>query len=162
MFPTMRSCCKKKMIPIIVKHLCTVGENIDHYFPSINTDKYDWTRNPFIDFHHNEELQLHEEEELASISSDRSLKIKHSEVPIDTFWISIKEEYPALSDKALRVLLQFSTSYLCELGFSTLHNIKFKKRERQRCIEEEMRVCLSHVRPGIEEIAKQHQAHVSH
>ena len=76
-------------------------------------------------------------EELATISSDRSLKIKHSAVDIDTFWISIQKEFPALAEKALLVLLQFSTSYLCELGFSTLNNIKNMKRGRLRSTEEE-------------------------
>ncbi|XP_068207531.1 protein FAM200A-like [Palaemon carinicauda] len=106
--------------------------------------------------------QLCEEEELATISSDRDLKIKHSTVPIDSFWISVQEEYITLSKKVLSLLLQFSTSYLCELGFSTLNNIKTKKRERLRSTEEEMRVCLSHIRPNIEEVAKKHQAQVSH
>jgi len=59
-------------------------------------------------------------------------------------------------------LMQFSTSYLCELGFSTLHNIKSKKPERLCCIEEEMRVFLSEIRPNIETVAKKHQSHVSH
>ncbi|XP_068201795.1 protein FAM200A-like [Palaemon carinicauda] len=139
-----------------------LDENIDHYFPSLSTEKYDWIRNPFMNIPSNIGLQLCEEKELATISSDRDLKIKHSTVPIDSFWISVQEEYPTLSKKALSLLLQFSTSYLCELGFSTLNNINTKKRERLRSTEEEMRVCLSHIRPNIEEVAKKHQAQVSH
>jgi len=50
---------------------------------------------------------LCEEEELACISSDRGLTIKHVEVPIDTFWIVVKEEYPSLAKKALTNLMQF-------------------------------------------------------
>ncbi|XP_068247922.1 protein FAM200A-like [Palaemon carinicauda] len=150
------------MIPIVVSHLTALDENIDHHFPSLSTEKYDWIRNPFMNIPSNIGLQLCEEEELATISSDRDLKTKHSTVPIDSFWISVQEEYPTLSKKALSLLLQFSTSYLCELGFSTLNNIKTKKRERLRSTEEEMRVCLSHIRPNIEEVAKKHQAQVSH
>ncbi|XP_068201803.1 zinc finger BED domain-containing protein 5-like [Palaemon carinicauda] len=146
----------------IVNYIKTLDENIDHYFPSLSTEKYDWIRNPFMNIPSNIGLQLCEEEELATISSDRDLKIKHSTVPIDSFWISVQKEYPTLSKKALSLLLQFSTSYLCELGFSTLNNIKTKKRERLRSTEEEMRVCLSHIRPNIEEVAKKHQAQVSH
>ena len=89
-------------------------------------------------------------------------KIKHVEVPIDTFWIAVKEEYPSLAKKPLTILMQFATSYLCELGFSTLHKIKSKKRERLCCSEEEMRVCLSEKRTNSETVAKKHQAHVSH
>ena len=55
------------------------------------------------------------------------------EVPTDTFWIAVKEEYPSLVKKALTILMQFSTSYLCELAFSTLRNIKSKQRERLCC-----------------------------
>ncbi len=58
--------------------------------------------------------------------------------------------------------MQFSTSYLFELGFSTLNNMKTQKRESLRYIEEEMRICLSQIRPNIENFAKKHQSHVSH
>ena len=37
MFPTMRTNCTKQMIPIVIVHLTALEENIDHYFPSLNT-----------------------------------------------------------------------------------------------------------------------------
>ncbi|KAL7646078.1 UNVERIFIED_CONTAM: hypothetical protein RMT77_002979 [Armadillidium vulgare] len=156
MFPSMRTTCTQEMILVVVSHLTALDESIDRYFPSLITEEYDWIRNPFINVSSNIGLQLCEEE-LATISSDRGLKIKYLTVPIETFWISIQNEYPTLAKKALSVLLQFSTSYVCELGFSTLNNIKHKKRERLRSTEEDMRVCLSHIRPNIEEIVKKHQ-----
>ena len=58
--------------------------------------------------------------------------------------------------------MQFSTSYLCDLGFLTLHNIKSKKRERLCCIEEKMRVCRSEISPELEMVAIKHPAQVSH
>lgn len=67
-----------------------------------------------------------------------------------------------IAEKVLSVLLQFSTSYLCDLGFSTLNNIKSKKWEWLLSTEEEMKVCLSHIQPNTEEIVKKHQAQVSH
>ena len=85
MFPTMRTNCTKEMIPIVVENLTVLEENIDHYFPLLNTEKYDWVRNPFVDVPSNIGLKSCEEEELATISSDRSLKIRHSSVDIDTF-----------------------------------------------------------------------------
>jgi len=142
--------------------LTTLEEKFNFYFSSLKSDEYDWVRNPFIESSSNAGLLLCEEEELACISSDRGLTIKHVELPIDTFWIAVKDEYASLAKKALTILMQFSTSYLCELGFSTLHNIKSKKRERLCCIEEEMRVFLSEIRPNIKTVAKKHQAHVSH
>lgn len=121
------------MIPIVVQHLQTLEEKINFYFPSLDIEKYDWVRNPFIKFSSNIGLTLCEEEKLASLSSDRGLKIKHTELPIDTFWISIRNEYPSVSKIALSILIQFSTSYLCEYGFSALNNIKSKKRETSLC-----------------------------
>ena len=162
MFPLVRESCTKKMSPIVFQHLTTFKEKFNFCFPLLKTDEYDWVQNPFIMSLSNTGLLLCEEEELACISSNRGLKIKHVEVPIDTFWIAVKEEYPSLPKKALTILMQFSTSYLCELAFSILHNIKSKKPERLCCIEEEMRVCLSKIRPNIETVAKKYQAHVSH
>ncbi len=48
------------------------------------------------------------------------------------FWISIQVEYPELSMKAVDVLLQFSTLWLCELRFSALVNVKTKNNRGLR------------------------------
>ena len=64
--------------------------------------------------------------------------------------------------KELKILLQFSTSYLCELGFSTITNMKTKKRERLTNLDEELRVAISNIRPNISDICKNQQAQVSH
>ena len=37
---------------------------------------------------------------------------------LHTFWIKVKAEYPEIATKALKSLLPFPTSYLCEAGFS--------------------------------------------
>ncbi len=115
-------------------------------------------RNPFTE----NLLSLQEEEELSELQCDRTLKMKFNEVSLDKFWISAKQEYPAISVKALDVLLQFSTSYLCEQAFSCLTVIKSKSRNRLLSVEEELRVCLSKVRPRISQMCKEKQAQVSH
>ena len=163
MFPLVREDHSDDLIPLIVDHLATLEGNLDHYFPSINIEQYDWVRNPFIDISNEDVgLSLTEEEELAAISTDRSLKLKYKEMTVNQFWIAVRGEYPAIAKKAMIILLQFPTSYLCEQGFSILNNIKCKSRSSMKCIDEELRVCLSHVRPNIHKIAKSHQAHVSH
>ena len=53
----------------------------------------------------------------------------------------------SISEKARTTLLQFFTSYLCALRFSTLATTKCKKKGNLQCIDEEMRVCLSSIRP---------------
>jgi len=96
------------------------------------------------------------------LSTDRTLKIKFNEIILEEFWISVQAKYSAFSTKALKILLQFSISCLCKLGFSTLTNIKTKKRKRLTNIDEEMRVALSHIRSDIINICKSRQAQVSH
>ena len=93
MFPLVRESCIKKMSPIVFKHLTHLEEKFNFYFPSLKTDEHEWVRNPFIESSTNTGLTLCEEEEVACTSSDRGLKIKHAEVPIDTFWIAVKKDY---------------------------------------------------------------------
>ena len=75
------------------------------------------------------QFTLKEEEELVSVASDRMLKLKHAELNLDAFWILVENEYPAIAEKALRLLLQFLTSYMCQFGFSVITTIKHKKQE---------------------------------
>lgn len=77
--------------------------------------------------------------------------------------MDLYSEFKNISEKAIKILLQFSTSYLCEHGFSTLTNIETNKRERLTNIEEEIRVAIPHIiRPNIENICNIHQAQISH
>ena len=70
------------------------------------------------------------QEELTDLKADRTLKLK-LEIPLGIFRFSVRSEYPAISEIAVHMLLQFSTTYLCELGFSTFTEIKTSKRESQ-------------------------------
>ena len=76
------------------------------------------------------------------------LKLRHAELNLDAFWTLVENEYPAITiaEKALRLLLQFSTSYMCEFGFSAMTTIKHKKRERLSHVEDELRVSLLNIR----------------
>ena len=91
-------------------------------------------------------FRLQEEEELTELQADRSLKLKFNEVSLGMFWFSMKAEFPFVVVKVLSILLQFSTSYLCEQAFAYLTNMKSKSRNRRLSVEEELRVCLSEIR----------------
>jgi hypothetical protein len=60
---------------------------------------------------------MQEEQQLAELQCYHTLKMKFNDVPLDAFWISIRKEYRVISAKAVKILLQFSTSYLCEQAF---------------------------------------------
>ncbi|CAI9721398.1 Hypothetical predicted protein [Octopus vulgaris] len=125
-------------------------------------DMYDWIRNPFVEFEPFEEQFTLTEEELANFLNDRTLKLKHSELNLNAFWLLVEKEYPAISQKALRLLVHFSTSYLCEFGFSALTTIKHKKRAQLLSVEDELHVYLSKTRPNLKELCKKHQAQEFH
>ena len=71
-------------------------------------------------------------------------------------------KYPLLTREALKLLLPFGSSYFCEQGFSTLTEIKSKKRERLQIVDEEMRVGLSTTEPRLSLICSRKEVHVSH
>ena len=69
---------------------------------------------------------------------------------LDMFWLAIGKEYPEIAASAVAVLLPFSTTYLCELSFSSLTFIKkntHTHRERLSSVDQGLRVSLSKV-PG--------------
>ena len=101
LFSSVWKTCIIEMIPIISELSTCLENKIEEYFPSMSIEEFDWIRNPFLDLSiiNLSNFELCEEEELASLSSDRGLKLKYTQLPLDTFWISVMEEYPTLSKK---------------------------------------------------------------
>ena len=65
-------------------------------------------------------------ENLIEITSDTQLKAKFEEVPLDVFWRNLNDEYPEISKWAVRVILLFATTYLCESGIPRYTGTKTK------------------------------------
>ena len=124
MFRSTPSNCPK-IAQLILNHLDTLLINLGKYFPTVSVDQYDWIRSLFVEFEPSEEQFTLTEEKLASVSSDRTLQLKHSKLSLDAFWLLVDKKYPAIAQKALRLLVQFSTSYFCAFGFSALTTIKY-------------------------------------
>jgi hypothetical protein len=108
-----------------------------------------------------ENLTLREEEELCELQSDRTLKMRFTDLTLDTFWISVKEEYPAVHRKEMNILLLFSICYMCEPDFSFLTFMNSKDTNHLISVEDEICMCLTQVRPRIEGLCNKKQAHVS-
>jgi hypothetical protein len=66
-----------------------------------------------------------------------------------------------ISANAVNILLQFSPSYLCEQAFSCLTNIKSKGRNHLHSVEEQMRVCLTKIRPRIQNLWKKEKLNIT-
>jgi len=72
-----------------------------------------------------------------------------------------KNGYPILSAKAMRVLIPFATSYLCEAGFSAVVVIKTKYRSKIN-VETKIGVAVSSFIPRFEQLCSEQQAHLSY
>ena len=92
-------------------------------------------------------VDLLAQEQLLELSMDRSLQLKHNEMDLGNFWISVRHEYPQLFQQAIHILLPFVTTYLCESAFSSLTSIKNKQRYELKSVEHELRVCSSDIHP---------------
>uniref|UniRef100_A0A8C4XCW1 Uncharacterized protein n=1 Tax=Erpetoichthys calabaricus TaxID=27687 RepID=A0A8C4XCW1_ERPCA len=161
-FPTYNECASNKEItPEILYTLTHLQSALQHYFPTVGSNEYGWVSYPFGN---NEATNLttEEEEQLIDLKNDAVLKSSFAEKSLDVFWISINKLYPAISLKAIKIILPFASSWFCEFGFSALTEIKSKKRERLLTIDAEMRVCLSTLEPRLDCICSQKQAHPSH
>ncbi len=107
------------------------------------------------------ELSIDMQEQLIELKSDSRLKELFSSCPISSFWAALMQEYPELCDVALKILLPFASTYLCEAGFSKMTALKTKYRNCAQ-IEDDLRLCLSNIEPRIEDLCTAKQAQVSH
>jgi len=69
---------------------------------------------------------------------------------------SIKDEYFEVSNKALRILIPFATSYLCEAGFSAVAVLKSKYRSKLN-VEKEMCVAVTTLIPNFEKFINENK-----
>ena len=131
---------------VMCSHLDALILHFEKYF-SDDMQKHNWIRNPFVN---NANLPQGstslEAEQFIDLTSDLTLKSLYNPNSLISFWVKARSEFPLVSRKALRVLVPFATSYLCEVGFSAVAVIKSKYRNKTD-IEREMRVAISNIAP---------------
>jgi len=151
----------------VTAHLAGMLDKFNSYFPELSEEEaasYLWIKNPFTE---NIETKLPDTypskllEELIDISSDTTWRARFSEVSLETFWCECGPEYHASHEAAVKVLIPFSTTYLCEAGFSAMTALKTKYRARLS-LEDDMRVALSQISPRIDRIISRQQQQASH
>ena len=91
-------------------------------------------------------MSMQEEDQLLEIANDGGLKSMFETTTLPVFWIKVTAEYPEIATTALKTLLPFPTSYLCEAGFSAVTATKTKYRSRLD-VSNTLRVSLSPIIP---------------
>lgn len=145
------------VIPYIKQHISSLMGFFKKYFPE-NSFQYDWVRDPF---NAPAPTGFSSAEEFIDMSSDSILRLWFTSQALSEFWLSVEKQYPLLGQKAIRILLPFATSYLCETGFSAVAALKTKYRS-QLNIEQELRVAVSCFKPRFEKLCTAKHAHCSH
>ena len=147
----------------IAEHMKSLRQKFAEYFPAIAQGNT-WMRDPFVIKASDvleENLSALEQELLIELSCDDTLKSTFRGQTLLNFWMQRRSEYPALSDKAVRFLILFATTYLCEKGFSSLASIKTKYRSRLDA-EPSLRLKLITIDPDIVALCSQSHAYPSH
>ncbi|KAK4884571.1 hypothetical protein RN001_000842 [Aquatica leii] len=141
-------------------HLLGLESSLKEYFPPISSTKT-WIRNPFtVNIETETELPDGDVESLIEMSCDTSLKDKFLRQPLVEFWLSCRQEYPTISEKAIKFLMPFVTTYKCETGFSTLLFLKNKYRTRLE-VEPDLRIKLTSFPANLKILVDRKQIHTS-
>jgi len=148
---------------VIKTHLSKLKNKILKYFPPSHDIRLNnmWILNPFLPCEKHE-LSLLNESQLLELSSDKLLDQSFNTKNLNKFWISLNNEYPNPYKEALKKLVPFATTYLCESGFSTLTTIKTKSRNKLD-VESTMRISLTNsIEAQIDSLVKEYQDQGSH
>jgi hypothetical protein len=100
-------------IPLIVEHLSTLHKKFGEYFQTYG-EEWNWIRDPVSVSATEASLSLNALEELVTLRVDIALKTKFAEIPLYTFWLSLKSQYPVLSATSVKILTPISTTYLVD------------------------------------------------
>ncbi|XP_072380368.1 protein FAM200C-like [Diabrotica undecimpunctata] len=113
----------------IVRHLIKLRKRFSDYFPDLDTLTLSCIADPFTC-----EIAMIPEEPsgLAETILELRSNIQFESKPnLLSFWMSkAAKAFKIVHEDAIKKLLPFGTTYLCEQGFSTLMNIKTKNRNR--------------------------------
>ena len=128
----------------IILHLNVLRDEFTRYFPEIKKSDFNLVRNPFVEAVQDcipDELDAVQEEFL-NLINDSNAKVLFSTRTLPKFWCSMLRTYPLVAQIAIKAILPFPSTYLCETGFSSLVAIKTKNRNRLD-VEPDLRCCLS-------------------
>jgi len=167
-FPTLEQELSKNNIALsssmksqICEHLDVLENSFGNYFDFTFSKSEIWLRNPFfVDLNTIDDSDLGKDE-LIDLRSKEMARHDFQTKNLIEFWCSLTMAYPRAVSTAMKFLIPFATTYLCESGFSTMVTIKTKSRNRLD-IKDDMRVALSNTVPDFKAILQSKQQQMSH
>ena len=136
----------------ISQHLEGLKESFDGYFSPGDLDESDtWIVNPFAYKLEKMENSDEDKEHLIEMQACQATKLLYESSSLEVFWCSVQTGYPTLAKRALKILVPFATTWLCESGFSSLLYIKNKYRNAMNP-ENDLRISMTHKEPRFEQI----------
>ena len=145
----------------ISEHIESLIDQFDLYFPELDSASFSVIRDPFtaaVDMMTDDDAA---QEELVLLQEDTGAKAMFRTTTLSTFWCNLLPSIPRLSEKAIKLLMPYPPSYLCEQSFSTMVVLKTKYRNRLD-IENDMIVSLGCTEPRISKLVTEKQSQPSH
>ena len=143
----------------VAQHLEKLECEFISYFSELSRDDLSLARNPFRLSSKKVEDGL--QDQFIDMKNDSSSQDVFEAFPVTDFWLRMASSYPEISKNALKKLLPFSSTWLCESAFSTHLNVKTKQRNRLE-VEQDIRCALSSTEPRIKNLVAKVQSHLSH
>ena len=143
----------------IVQHLTELMSEFDRRIPVEHIRTQSWMRNNFnISGEDLPENVPGLTEQIIEVQIEKLLRDLFKEVSFSEFWIQVKKEKSIVGVEAVKVLVPFLTTYLCERGFSALTHMKIKSRNKLNP-EHDMRCSLTTLTPQFEIQVNEEQHH---
>ena len=167
MFPTLAQLVEEAaneidiedLYGLIQEHLKNLTVQIRKYFPDECSKSFSITINPFNASV--SDVPEAAEEEFINLKNSFEAKSWFGELQLQEFWSKNFQKFPVISEIAIRNLLPFPKTYLCETAFSQLLILKNKYRNKLD-LEDDLRCAISTTEPRIELLAKKLQYQPSH
>ncbi|XP_068209209.1 protein FAM200C-like [Palaemon carinicauda] len=149
----------------VKNHLEILSTNFEGYFSDTNDLCMEsvWIQNPFsFDVSRLSDNDI-AKDDFTEFQEDPRKKadFKRAGMDVKQFWCEQISAYPSLAIRAMNVLVPYTTTYLCEIGFSVLLYLKSKWRNRPD-VSDDMRVALSATVPRFDALIAGKQQQISH
>ena len=128
------------------------------YFPGLSRDDLSLARNPFR--LPSEKVEDELQDQFIDMKNDSSSQDVFEAFSVTDFWLRMALPYPEISKTALKKLLPFSSTWLCESAFSTLSNVKSKQWNSLE-VEQDVRCAISSAELRVKNFVAKVQSHPS-